>query len=202
MELATFFLTATVLAITPGADMLYVATRTTAGGFRAGLASSVGIAVGALGHTLAAALGVSSIFFRSPTLFAVLVWVGAAYLIYLGIGMLRTAPDHPRGEVAPSPLWHVFREAVAVNALNPKVSLFFVGFLPQFVDPVSGSVPLQMIVLGTAFNAMGTTVNIGVAAGTGSLRTRLSEPSGGWPRRVSGLLLIGLGIVIAVARRW
>jgi threonine/homoserine/homoserine lactone efflux protein len=203
MSLSIFFLASVALALTPGADMLYVTARAAAGGRTAGVASSLGIAVGALGHTAAAALGVSALLASSAAAFGAVKWIGAFYLVYLGIKILRSDAPSLGGAQKRESHRAVFLQGVAVNALNPKVTLFFLAFLPQFVDPSAGDAWLQILLLGFAFNAMGTSVNLAVAFAAGSV-PRVVRPDAKLPRRIrrlSGAVLVGMGAALALAKR-
>jgi len=184
--------------------MLYVGASTAAGGTRSGVASSLGIALGAMIHTTAAALGVSTVVAKSPVMFTAIRLVGAAYLAYLGTNLIRSRPSntvHPTSRIQDK---KAFLKGVTVNILNPKVTLFFLAFLPQFVDPVHGRIALQILFLGTAFNAMGTTSNVAVALGMGTL---LRGPDHGRKhrmrvhRRMAGCVLIALGIALLLANQ-
>lgn len=198
------FLTATLaLNLTPGPDMLYVIARSAAEGRRAGIVSALGIAGGTLVHTAAVALGVVSLLAAVPVAFLIVKYSGAAYLIYLGIRALAsdaalTAPVVERGRLSA-----VFRQGVITNVLNPKVALFFLAFLPQFVDPAKGPVALQIVLLGLLFNTSGTIVNIVVAllasrAGEWS-KSRLPAPRA--MRWLTGGIFIGLGARLAFLDR-
>ena len=198
------FMTATLaLNITPGPDMLYVIARSAAEGRKAGIVSALGISVGTIVHTAAVALGLVSLLAAVPLAFTVVKYAGAAYLIYLGVRALRAPATLATPVVERARLGAIFRQGVITNVLNPKVALFFLAFLPQFVDARAGSVAVQLILLGVLFNFSGTIVNVVVAlmashAGQWS-RRRLG--SSGFFRWLTGGIFIGLGIRLALLER-
>jgi len=201
--LAPFLLAALALNLTPGADMTYTIARAAAQGRVAGYASAAGIAVGSLVHTLAAAAGLSAVLLASQTAFEVVKYVGAAYLLYLAARLLLSRPD-PAGLTLPrARLRRVFGQAVLVNVLNPKVALFVLAFLPQFVDPAAGSPVAQILVLATIFNLGGLAVNASVAflVGSGAARVRDSAGFARVMNTVAGVVLAGLALRLAVAER-
>jgi threonine/homoserine/homoserine lactone efflux protein len=203
--LALFAVAAVTLLVIPGPAVLYIVTRSVDQGRAAGLASVGGVHVGTLVHVAAAALGLSALLVSSATAYHAVRWLGAAYLVWLGIRRLR-AKDEPSGSVKGRPasrlgLRRIFAQGVVVNVLNPKTALFFLAFLPQFVDVSRGSVPLQVVVFGVAFVLLGL-----VSDGTYAL---LASTGAGWLRRrpgvartsrlVSGGVLISLGVTTALA---
>jgi len=199
------FVTASLaLNVTPGPDMLYVIARSTAEGRRAGIVSSLGIAAGALVHMTLAAAGLSSLLLAVPVAYDAVRYLGAAYLVYLGVRTLlarATSVDAP--PVARASLAAVFRQGMVTNLLNPKVALFFLAFLPQFVSAGRGSVAAQLVFLGLLFNLLGTAVNVLVAllaSGAGEWgRARVG--TSGWVRRLPGVVFVGLGLRLALMRR-
>lgn len=200
-----FLVAALALNLTPGADMTYVIARTATQGRAAGVAASFGIAGGSVVHTTLAAFGVSAILAHSETAFIMVKTVGAAYLLYLAWkalanGTARAAAPRDLPRVS---LWRLFAEGMLTNILNPKVALFILAFLPQFVDPKAGPVWLQILFLGTLFNISGTTVNcivtLSTAAAAGLLRG--SAGIGRWLNRLSALVFVGLAIRLALAER-
>ncbi len=206
-DLWLFLAVALLLNITPGPDMALIVARSTQRGTRAGITAALGVAAGAFVHIAAAAFGISAIIVASAFAFSVLKWVGALYLIYIGIQILRTSipttmrQEHPQ-TLPPIPLRQIFTQGVLTNALNPKVAIFFLAFLPQFVDADAPSKVAAFVTLGLVFNAMGTAWNIAVAwfAGivgrsTGYARARV------WLERAIGVLFIGIGIKLAFAER-
>jgi threonine/homoserine/homoserine lactone efflux protein len=202
MSLGPFFIAALALNLAPGPDMTYVVARSLGQGRRAGAISALGIAVGCLVHLAAAAAGVAVVFRAWPEAFTIVRFVGAAYLVYLGIGLIRRAS---RGAdlvvVEEASDSQIFKQGVITNVLNPKVGLFFIAFLPQFVDPARGAAGLQILALGLLFNVSGTLVNLGVAWLSGSVRSLLdSRPRRAWFQRISGAILLGLGVRLALVR--
>src|SRR5207245_639877 len=148
----------------------------------------------------AAAAGVAVVFRAWPEAFSVVRLVGAAYLVYLGCGLLRRAA---RGThitaVVDATDWAIFRQGVVTNVLNPKVGLFFIAFLPQFVDPARGPAGLQALMLGVLFDTSGTLVNLCVAWIAGARAVLESRSGRAWFQRVSGAVLVGLGVRLALA---
>jgi threonine/homoserine/homoserine lactone efflux protein len=206
-DLATLgmFMAATLaLNLAPGPDMLYVSTRSLTQGRRAGVISSLGIAAGAIVHTLAIASGLTALLHAVPLAYDIVRFAGAAYLIWLGIQALRSRGG-PMGnlELTRASSWAIFRQGMITNLLNPKVALFFLAFLPQFVDASRGLVALQIIVLGCLFNTSGTLVNIAVAWLAAGTRRWLTSGSRGESifRWLTGSIFIGLGLRLALADR-
>jgi threonine/homoserine/homoserine lactone efflux protein len=202
--LLLFMTAALALNVTPGPDMLYVIARGVGEGRAAGIISALGIAAGCLVHTLAVAFGLAGLLRAVPVAFEIVKWMGAAYLVWLGVRALRKrgiAVGH--ATLAATSKTAVFRQGMLTNVLNPKVALFFLAFLPQFVDPERGPVALQLVSLGLLFNVSGTLVNILVAvlaSGAGAWsRRRFGESA--FMRRLTGLLFIGLGVRLALLER-
>ena len=199
------FLTAAVLlAIAPGPGMLYVLARSLAGGKREGVLSAFGTFLGGMVHVLAAALGVSIILAKSAVAFAAVKYVGAAYLCFLGVRMILDARKENAPETisesskpARNPLW----QGVATEVLNPKTALFFLSFIPQFVNRGSGHVFLQFVALGTMSVVMNTTADLIVIALAGPLgeRIRSSATFRRRQRAVTGAIMIGLGTYLATS---
>ena len=201
--LALFLAATLTLNVTPGPDMLYVIARSAAQGRRAGIVSALGIAGGTIVHTALVALGLSGLLLAVPIAFEIVKLAGAAYLMWLGARLLlRTGGTATVPRVSDAPVGAIFRQGVITNVLNPKVALFFLAFLPQFVDPRRGPVAVQIAALGLLFNVSGTLVNIAVAL--------LVSRAGQWTRRragttvlerASGALFIGLGLRLALFER-
>lgn len=200
------FLTAAVLlAIAPGPGMLYVLARSLAGGKREGVLSAFGTFAGGMVHVFAAALGVSIILAKSALAFATVKYVGAAYLCFLGIRMILDARrDGAESEIAASeakpvrnPLW----QGVATEVLNPKTALFFLSFIPQFVNRGNGHVFLQFVALGTISVVLNTTADLLVIAMAGPLgdKIRSSAKFRRRQRTVTGAIMIGLGTYLATS---
>ncbi len=197
------FLTATLmLNFTPGPDMLYVIANSVGRGHRAGVVSALGIGAGTLVHTFAAAVGLSALLMSSALAYDVVRYGGAAYLLYLGFRtIVGKAAAIPTQRLQEERLSKVFRQGVATNVLNPKVALFFLAFIPQFVDPARGSVVGQFLLLGTLFNSSGTLVNTGVALVAGYAGDRLGRSAGvaRIQRWFTGSVFVALGTRIALA---
>lgn len=183
-----------VLAALPGPGMLYVLARSLAAGTGAGLRSTAGTALGGMGHVLAAVLGLSALIMASTTAFAVLRFAGAAYLVWLGVQTLRGAAT-PLETCAPAGRDNALRQGVLTEALNPKTALFFLTFLPQFVQPERGPVAAQLLLLGTASVLLNSSADVVVAVLSGRLGALLHRSPRWWRRQRigSGVLLIGLG---------
>lgn len=203
MSIFAFLIAATLLAITPGPGIAYVVARTVAGGRAEGLASCVGTGLGGMLHVLAAAVGLSLVVAQSAVAFSLIKFVGAAYLVYLGVRMLmRKEVDEVTPTVSAQGARRALVEGVVVEALNVKTALFFLAFLPQFADPTAPLVP-QLMLLGSICVALNTSVDV-IAVGLAhcvlnagvarAARARLM-------RRVSGVTMIGLGVFLATAKR-
>jgi len=191
---------AMLLLLIPGPAVLYITSRSIGLGRAAGLASAMGIAVGTMFHVAAATLGLSALLVSSSAAFQLVKYAGAAYLIYLGIRTLRdggTAALDPSGERRS--LRSIFGQGVLVNLLNPKTALFFLAFLPQFVDPARGRTTLQIFELGVLFALMGWVSDSiwALLAGTFGARLRGNMRLRGAQRKVSGGVLIALGLASA-----
>jgi threonine/homoserine/homoserine lactone efflux protein len=194
-----------MLNITPGADMLYVATRSTSQGVKAGIVSAFGITAGCVVHLLAAVLGLSAIIASSALAFSIIKYAGAVYLIYLGVSSFFSKQNvfGLNKNLAPLPLIEIFRQGVITNVLNPKVALFFLAFLPQFIHPDKANAQWQILLLGSWFNLSGTIVNILVAVLFGKMGNWLAKKEWfiKWQQKITGLLLFGLGIRVALQSR-
>ena len=194
-----------ILNITPGNDMLYVATRSTSQGVKAGIVSALGIAGGCIVHLLAAVIGLSAIIANSAIAFDIIKYVGAAYLVYLGIRSFLSKQNKfsINNTIEKKSLSKLFWQGVFTNVLNPKVALFFLAFLPQFIHPEKGNTALQILLLGLWFNFSGTIVNIIVAMLFGKLGNWLADKQAfiKWQNKITGLLLVGLGIKVALSSR-
>ncbi|HVF65010.1 MAG TPA: LysE family translocator [Casimicrobiaceae bacterium] len=202
-DLPLFVLAGLLLNVTPGPDMAYIAARGATGGFRAGAAATLGITAGCFVHTLAAAFGLSVLIMASATAFAIVKWCGAAFLLYLGIRLVVASfrrpgiGDTPAPALAPAPASKIFREALVINVLNPKVALFFLAFVPQFIDVDAAQPALAFLLLGTLFNVNSLAVNLPVAW----LAARVGRAGRARPRVVR-VLHAGLGsLFVALAAR-
>ncbi len=204
--LAIFVVAALALNISPGPDMLYVIARSLEHGRRAGIVSALGIGAGTLVHMFVTAVGLSAILLSSPIAYELIRYVGAAYLAYLGIRMLLAKASNEADEKKSAStnndlnLRRVFRQGATTNILNPKVALFFLAFLPQFVDQSKGSVPVQIILFGLLFDTSGTSVNIIVAALAGRFSESMKNHSGfrRFQKLVPAAILIALGLLVAL----
>jgi len=193
-----------VLIATPGPDLILVTSRSVAQGARAGVVTAAGVSVGLVGHTILATLGLGAILRTSEWLFIVLKLAGAAYLIYLGIGLLRTRRSELTvGLATHRSLRKLFRDGALSNLSNPKIAIFYFAFLPQFVAPAAQHPTATIFVLGLTFAALTFVVKapVGLFAGTlsGWLRSRPAVLT--WTYRFSGAILLGLGARLALERR-
>ena len=208
------FLTAALLVnLTPGPDMLFVAGSSAVHGRRAGVLAALGVGAGCLLHVALAAVGLSALLAASATAFAVVKWVGAAYLVWIGISMLRAragADAPPANEPAAAALApgnsRVFWQGAWTNALNPKVAVFFLAFLPQFIVPGAPQQAPSFLTLGLVFTVGGVVVNIVVALLTHRVRRGLAGRSGSarlglWLQRAAGALFVGLGLKLVFSSR-
>ena len=202
-SLLLFLAAGLALNFTPGPDMLYVAARGASEGRAAGIVSALGIGAGTLVHITLVALGLAALLAAVPVAYLVVRIGGAVYLIYLGVRALRSQASLVLQHVEPAPLEVVFRQGVITNVLNPKVALFFLAFLPQFVDPSRGNPALQVVALGLLFDTTGTLVNLAVALGSSRAAARLrgTDRAGAVLHKVTGLLFIGLGLRLAFTSR-
>jgi threonine/homoserine/homoserine lactone efflux protein len=203
--LAVFAAAALALIVVPGPAVLYVVSQSIDRGRLAGVVSALGIAVGALVHVAAAAVGLSSILVSSATAFDVVKYAGAAYLVAMGLWTIARRRDDLEAAGAPAErrLRRRFSQGVVVNVLNPKTALFFFAFLPQFVDPEQGGAALQIFVLGMTWVLLAVLSDTlwALAAGTASERLRGNRRFLAVQRYVSGSVFVGLGALTAAARR-
>src|SRR5271165_382842 len=202
MHFSLFLAAAVVLAITPGPGIFYVLARSLAGGRREGMLSSLGTFVGGFVHVVAAALGISAILAASAVAFSAVKYAGAAYLVYLGLRMIRGRNEELADEPA-GPGKNAFSQGIVTEVLNPKTALFFLSFIPQFIAPAQGRVFAQFLLLGAISVALNTSADLFVAFFAGPLGRRLKE-SVRFRRRqrtASGLVMIGLGAWVAVGDR-
>jgi threonine/homoserine/homoserine lactone efflux protein len=182
----------------PGPSVIYIVSRSLAEGRTAGIVSALGIQAGGLVHVIAATIGVSALLASSATAFSIVKYAGAAYLIYLGVRRLRE-PGHPaEGADGAVPRKRLFWQGVVVNSLNPKTALFFLAFLPQFVDPDRGAVAPQVMALGVLFLVLATLSDSTYALVAGSVRGWLGERRR-TITRVSGVSYVGLGVLAALS---
>jgi threonine/homoserine/homoserine lactone efflux protein len=202
--LGTFVAVVLGLFLIPGPAVLLVLTRTVHGGRKAGILTGLGIAAGDFIHTLAASVGLSALLMTSALAFNAVKFIGAAYLIYLGVRALREKPSSPqRPVIAPVSASKAFFQAVPAEVLNPKTALFFLAFLPQFVRPEHGSTFLQFTTLGLIFVAMSalyTTLIVLTIRPLGKLVKRLTWLTR-WQNKMIGVLFISLGLRVATQTR-
>jgi threonine/homoserine/homoserine lactone efflux protein len=207
-QLPLFMAAALALNLTPGPDMVFVVATGAAQGRRAGVLAALGIGAGCLLHVGLAALGLSALLAASAWAFGIVKWLGAAYLVWLGVSMLRARPA--RAPDAPGPHLRatgarVFWQGALTNALNPKVALFFLAFLPQFIDPSAQGQALAFLALGLLFDVGGTLVNIVAALLSAAISRRFASQRQGvlslWLQRAAGALFVALGLKLALASR-
>jgi threonine/homoserine/homoserine lactone efflux protein len=205
-DLWLFVLSGFLLNITPGPDTLYIVGRSSTQGWRAGAVAALGIGAGTLVHISAAALGLSAILAASATAFTAVKIIGAGYLLYVGISLIRSAgasQSSPSGAVVrPASIRSIFVQGFLTNVLNPKVALFFLAFLPQFVAADASSKPLAFLFLGAVFDFNGTLWNLFVAWSAARLSSRLA-PSAAfkrWFNRCVGSVFVFIGIRLALAQ--
>lgn len=198
--LTAFAAASLLLAITPGPGVLYIVTRSLAQGRRAGLASVAGVALGNLGNAVGASVGLAALFAVSAAAFTVVKYAGAAYLIYLGVRALANARRRTRAPAAPALSRHLFRDGLVVALLNPKTTIFFAAFLPQFMA-VGADPMLQGLALGSLFVAIAAVTDAAYALAAGSIGPVVGRADGA--RRIggylSGLTFIGLGLFTALS---
>jgi threonine/homoserine/homoserine lactone efflux protein len=196
-NLSAFLLSSFLLWITPGTDTMYIITRSISQGRQAGLISVLGISSGILVHTTFAAFGLSAILATSAWAFKTIKIAGAIYLIYLGLqAWLKKSQPLSTPEINLMSSWQIYRQGVITNILNPKVAIFFLAFLPQFVEPTGAFRALPFLLLGILF-VTGGTVWCLLVAGFAAMATdtlRANEKVSGWLERITGCVYIGLGL--------
>jgi len=204
-DLPLFVLSGLLLNIMPGPDSLLIMTRSATQGWRAGCAAALGIGTGTLVHILAAALGLSAVLATSATAFTVVKLVGAAYILYMAFGLLRSRKrDDERAApvLPPLPYRTIFGQGFLTNVLNPKVAIFFLAFVPQFIQADAPNKALAFIVLGCIFNVNGMLWCLGLAVTTAraSARIKLSPAVSLWLNRATGGLFFWLGVKLALSK--
>ncbi|MFN8354162.1 MAG: LysE family translocator [Spirosomataceae bacterium] len=202
----TFLVAGILLNITPGNDTIYILTRSMAQGRKAGIVSVLGIATGSLVHTTLAALGLSVVIAKSILLFNLIKYAGAAYILYIGIQMLRNQAKlnfETQTADTSTGLFTIYRDAVFTNVLNPKVALFFIAFLPQFIDPQYSNSFIPFLLLGLTFTITGTIWCLLLAEFAALIfgKLRHNQRFATYLNRVCGGVLIGLGIKVALTSR-
>jgi len=207
-HLLLFIAAGWLLNLTPGPDVLYIVSSALRCGVRAGLVAALGIVSGCFVHVFAAALGVGALLATSATAFTLLKWAGAAYLVWMGIKLLLARggassivpADVKAGPVAVN-LWRVFRQGFLTNVLNPKVALFFLAFVPQFIAPGTDDKVTAFLLLGLLFNVNSLPINFGYAwlAGWASRRVGAVQRAMHWMDRAAGVMFIGFGLRLAMS---
>jgi threonine/homoserine/homoserine lactone efflux protein len=203
-DFGLFIAAAILLNLTPGPDTAYILARSMAQGREAGIAAALGISVGTILHTCAAALGLSAILATSAVAFSAVKWLGGAYLIFLGLKMILdqrgqlSLPSNFRSRTSIA----AFHQGILTNVLNPKVALFFLAFLPQFIDPASNTKVVAFLTLGFTFVTTGTLWVLIVArfASGFSQRLRKNETKARYLNRAAGALFVFLGARLATSK--
>ncbi len=200
-----FALTGLLLNLTPGNDMIYIIARSSGQGTRAGVVSALGIGAGCFVHILAAVVGLSALIAQSAVAFHIIKYLGAAYLVYLGIkAMVSNRKNFSISKQLQALSYpKIFWQGVLTNVLNPKVALFFLAFLPQFISVQNENTSLQILFLGVWFDVVGTVVNVLVAFLFGKIGSWLSGSPVflQWQERISGIILIAIGINFALSKK-
>lgn len=201
--LLAYLTAAAVLVLIPGPGTAWIVAQTLAGGTSRGVQAALGLETATLVHALAAGLGLSAVLAASAMAFEVLKYAGAAYLIWLGIKAWRggDTPAMEPGVALPVSARRVYLRSVMTGVLNPKVALFFLAFLPQFVRPERGSVWLQFLILGTLLSVIGFAHSLVLSFAIGRLGRRFNRDAGRWKQRLMGTVFIGLGLRLAVQQR-
>ena len=207
-DLTLFIISGLLLNVAPGPDSLLIMARSASQGWRAGSAAALGIGTGTFVHVLAAALGLSALMAASSWAFGLVKLLGAAYLVYMGLGLLlkRAAPESSDQALAlptPRPLRSIYLQGLLTNVLNPKVALFFLAFVPQFIAPDAASKPLAFVFLGLVFNVNGMLWCHFLAWSTAQASRRISASRRvvSWLNRAIGALFLGFGLKLALAER-
>ncbi|MGF1704241.1 LysE family translocator [Photobacterium makurazakiensis] len=199
-----FFSTAFALNVAPGPDLLYILTKTIANGKRVGIASALGVCTGALFHVFAASVGLSAILVSSAFAFSIVKYIGVGYLLYLAYQSFYSAGTSlniSENEQPKESAWVAFKQGVLVDILNPKVAIFFMAFLPQFIRDGNGSVPIQLMYLGLLVVLVAVVVEVlyVLAASKLTEKVRSSQRLSVWLDRTVGTIFIALGIKLAVS---
>jgi threonine/homoserine/homoserine lactone efflux protein len=207
-QLLLFIAAGWLLNLTPGPDVLYIVSHSLRSGARAGIVAGFGITTGCFVHIFAAAVGVGALLAASATAFNLLKWAGAAYLLYVGVrlllsraqGSLLPSASHEASAPVPADLWRVYTGGFWTNVLNPKVAIFFLAFVPQFITPGTTQTTWVFLALGVLFNVNAIPVNIGwaLAAAWMARRASLVQRGMAWLDRVAGALFITFGLKLAL----
>jgi RhtB (resistance to homoserine/threonine) family protein len=206
-NLLLFIAAGWLLNLTPGPDVLYIVTNSLRAGAKAGIVAGLGITAGCFVHIFAAALGVSALLATSATAFTVLKWIGAAYLLWMGARLLVARAPQATADLAamaraqaPLPLHQVFPGGFLTNALNPKVAIFFLAFVPQFIAPQADNKALAFVLLGVLFNLNAIPVNSGWALAAAWMARHGAVQKGmHWLDRAAGAMFIGFGLKLAMS---
>lgn len=205
-QLLLFIAAGLLLNLTPGPDVLYIASNALRSGARAGVVAALGINAGCFVHIFAAAIGVGALLAASATAFTVLKWAGAAYLVWVGMRLLLARPSPPGwagspvGASQPASLWSVFRGGFLTNVLNPKVAIFFLAFVPQFIPPATEHKALAFVLLGALFNVNSIAVNAGWALAAAWMARHAAVQRGmHWLDRAAGAMFVAFGLRLALA---
>jgi RhtB (resistance to homoserine/threonine) family protein len=207
-QLLVFIAAGWLLNLTPGPDVLYIVSHALRSGVRAGMVAALGIVSGCFVHVFAAALGVGALLATSATAFTVLKWVGAAYLFWMGVKLLFSqgggesiVPDQAPGEPVAVNLSRVYRQGFLTNVLNPKVALFFLAFVPQFIAPGTEDKLTAFLLLGLLFNLNSLPINLGYAwlAGWAARRVSAVQRTMRWMDRAAGAMFIAFGCRLALS---
>ncbi len=201
-----FLISCILLNLTPGQDTIYIIGRSVAQGKKAGIVSAFGIMSGVLVHTMLAAFGLSAILATSSILFNIVKYIGAGYLIWIGIGFIRNKENHRQLSIngnTQQKLWNIFRQGMLTNILNPKVALFFLSFLPQFVRPDTDKIFGSFLALGITFFTTGSIWCIVLVCGSSWVSRKFfnGNRTGNLLKKISGSLFIGLGIKLAFSQK-
>jgi threonine/homoserine/homoserine lactone efflux protein len=206
-QLLMFIAAGWLLNLTPGPDVLFIVSRALKGGVRTGLVAALGVVSGCFVHVIAAALGVGALLATSATAFTLLKWAGAAYLVWMGVKLLFTrggssvVPVVAEPAAAVTDLSRVYRQGFLTNVLNPKVALFFLAFVPQFIAPATEDKLTAFLLLGLLFNLNSLPINFGYAwlAGWASRRVGAVQRTMHWMDRAAGAMFIGFGLKLALS---
>ena len=203
-QLLLFMAAGWLLNLTPGPDVLYIVSHGLRHGARAGMVAALGIVSGCFVHVFAAAAGLSALLATSATAFTVIKWIGAAYLLWMGVKLLFSRGgrlDLNASRSTETDLWLVWRRGFLTNVLNPKVALFFLAFVPQFIRPDAAHPALAFLLLGVLFNVNSLPINLGYAwlAAWAARRLQVLQAAMGWMDRIAGLMFIGFGLRLALA---
>ena len=201
-QLLLFIAAGWLLNLTPGPDVLYIVSHGLRQGARAGMVAALGIVSGCFVHVFAAAAGLSALLATSATAFNLLKWIGAAYLLWMGVKLMFSRSgrlDLSDARATETSLWLVWRRGFLTNVLNPKVALFFLAFVPQFIRPDAAHPALAFLLLGVLFNLNSLPINLGYAwlSAWAARRLNVLQSAMGWMDRIAGLMFVGFGLRLA-----